>query len=124
MVMMKGKERDQKLAKSLRETFINKYSDKKNFEMLLEGLDENYLDRLIHLLKVETKVDIFKDYVELKEIARSVRESKQSDVFDEVCAVDEAREWINDNGKYTTLTFGALYRVYRRDEALKPLIGE
>lgn len=119
---MNGKERDKQLAESLREAFIEKYSDTIVFKELLDEMEDNCLDRMIHNLKQEKSIDLFKDYVVLKEIAADVKMHQSKAVFEEVCKVDDARAWINDNGKYITLAFTALCEVYKKDERLKPLI--
>lgn len=121
-VIIKGKEADRRIAEGLRDHFVSVYNDVEAFQTLLDNLGANCLDRLIHRLKIEEKIDLFKDYVALKEIAAEVRAKANREIFVEVCKVDEARAWINDNGKYHTLTFEALYKVYRRSERLVPYL--
>lgn len=55
-------------------------------------------------------------------MAETVKINAAKDVYLSVSQVDDAREWINDNGKYMTLVFEALYQVFKRNEALLPLI--
>lgn len=119
---MKGKERDKQLAESLRDEFINKYNDETAFQALLEELGDNCLDRMVHCLKTQAKIDFFRDYMPLKNIAAEVLENNNREIFSEVCIVDDARAWINDNGRYKDVVFDALYRVYRRQAALQPFI--
>nr|WP_302598488.1 hypothetical protein [uncultured Cellulosilyticum sp.] len=119
---MKGKERDKQLAEGLRNEFIKRYESQKAFKELLDEMEDNCLDKMIHSLKQEAKINIFRDYNALKQIASDVKENHTKEVYDEVCAMDEARTWINDNGKYKTLAFDALCNVYKRQDALKPLI--
>ena len=120
---MKGKERDLRLANELREAFIKRYEDnEKEFEELINSLGDNCLERLIHRLKGEEKINIYRDYQALKEVAETVKINATKDVYLSVSQIDDAREWINDNGKYITLVFEALYQVFKRNEALLPLI--
>lgn len=121
-VIIKGKEADRRIAEGLRDNFVSKYNDVEAFQILLDNLGANCLDRLIHRLKIEEKIDLFKDYVALKDIAAEVRAKANREIFIEVCKEDEARAWINDNGKYQSLTFEALYKVYRRSERLAPYL--
>lgn len=117
-VSIKGKESDRRIAEGFRETFVSKYNDVAAFQALLDTLGDNCLDRLIHRLKIEEKIDLFKDYVVLKAIAEEVRTKANREVFIEVCQEEDARAWINDNGKYSQLTFEALYKVFRKSERL------
>lgn len=120
---MKGKERDLRLANELREAFIKRYeNNEKEFEELINSLGDNCLERLIHRLKGEEKINIYRDYQALKEVAETVKINATKDVYSSVSQVDDAREWINDNGKYITLVFEALYQVFKKNEALLPLI--
>lgn len=119
---MQGKERDKQLAEGLRNEFIKRYQSQQAFRELLGEMEDNCLDKMIHSLKQEAKINIFRDYNALKQIASDVKENHTKEVYDEVCAIDEARAWINDNGKYKTLVFDALCKVYKRQEGLKPLI--
>lgn len=123
-VIIKGKEADRRIAEGLRDNFVSQYNDVEAFQTLLDNLGDNCLDRLIHRLKIEEKIDLFRDYVALKEIAAEVRAKANREIFIEVCQVDEARAWINDNGKYYPLAFEALYKVYRRAERLAPYLKE
>ncbi len=119
---MQGKKQDIHLAESLRDKFISQYNDEDAFQRLLDELGDNCSDRLIHRLKKEVYIDLFRDYVELKKLADDIKMHSNREIFIEVCKVNEAREWINDNGKYTSLTFEALYRVFRNNEGLIPFI--
>ena len=121
---MQGKERDKQLAEGLRSEFIKRYESPKAFKELLDEMEDNCLDKMIHSLKQEATINIFRDYNALKQIAKDVKENKTQEVYNEICAINEARAWINDNGKYKTLAFDALCIVYKRQEALKPLINE
>ncbi|ADZ84270.1 MULTISPECIES: hypothetical protein [Cellulosilyticum] len=123
-VIIKGKETDRRIAEGLRDTFVSQYNDVAAFQMLLDTLGDNCLDRLIHRLKIEEKIDLFKDYVALKSIAEEVRAKGNREIFIEVCKEDEARAWINDNGKYHPLVFEALYKVYRNSERLAPYLKD
>ena len=119
---MKGKESDKQLAEGLRSEFIKRYESMKAFEELLNEMEDNCLDKMIHSLKQEANINIIKDYNALKKIAADIKDNHQREIYHEVCAIDEARAWINDNGKYKTLVFDALCKVYKKQEALKPLI--
>lgn len=120
---MKGKERDLGLANKLREAFIERYEgNEREFEELLNGLGDNCLERLIHRLKGEEKINIYRDYTVLKEIAEEVKIKHTKEIFLTISQVDDARAWINDNGKYLELAFEALYHVFKKNDQLKPLI--
>lgn len=121
-IAMIGKESDKRMAEKLREDFVEKYSDNSNFKELLEGLGEDCIDRLIHRLKIEEKINLFKDYIELKKIATTVFESAQKEVYKVACEEDSARAWINDNGKHLTIAFDALYKVFRSTNSLEQYI--
>ena len=121
-IAMIGKESDKRMAEKLREDFVEKYSDNSNFKELLEGLGEDCIDRLIHRLKIEEKINLFKDYIELKKIATTVFESAQKEVYKVACEEDSARAWINDNGKHLTIAFDALYKVFRSTKSLEQYI--
>ena len=120
---MKGKERDLRLANELRGAFIKRYEDnEKEFEELINSLGDNCLERLIHRLKSEEKINIYRDYQALKEVAESVKINAAKEVYTSVAQIDDARVWINDNGKYITLVFEALYQAFKNSEGLIPLI--
>lgn len=120
---MKGKERDLGLANKLREAFIERYEgNEREFEELLNGLGDNCLERLIHRLKGEEKINIYRDYTVLKEIAEEVKIKHTKEIFLAISQVDDARAWINDNGKYLGLAFEALYYVFKKNDKLQPLI--
>ena len=120
---MKGKEHDLGLANKLREAFIKRYEgNEREFEELLNGLGDNCLERLIHRLKGEEKINIYRDYTVLKEIAEEVKIKHTKEIFLAISQVDDARAWINDNGKYLGLAFEALYHVFKKNDQLKPLI--
>lgn len=121
---MKGKERDKQLAEALRTEFIKRYEGLKAFEELLDDMEDNCLDKMIHSLKQEANINVIRDYSALKQIASDIKVKRAREVYHEVCAIDEARAWINDNGKYKTLVFDALCKVYKKQEALKPLIDK
>ena len=124
-VIMKGKERDLELANQLREAFMKRYANnEREFQELIESLGEQTLDRLIHRLKVEKHINQYKDYIALKEIASEVKRTSTRRVFEVMSQVDDARVWINDNGKYMGMAFEALYSVFKQHEKLKPLIEE
>ena len=117
-----GKEADKKMAEKFRESFVEQYKDNANFEQLMEGLGEDCIERLIHRLKIEEKINLFKDYIELKKIAKSVFEESRREVYRVACKEDNARAWINDNGKYSIIVFDALYKVFKQKESLKEYI--
>lgn len=120
---MKGKERDLGLANKLREAFIERYEgNETEFEELLNGLGDNCLERLIHRLKGEEKINIYRDYTVLKGIAEEVKIKHTKEIFLAISQVDDARAWINDNGKYLGLAFEALYYVFKKNDKLQPLI--
>lgn len=120
---MKGKERDLRLANELREAFIKRYeSNEREFEELINSLGDNCLERLIHRLKGEKKINIYRDYNALKEVAETVKTKHAKEVYLSIIEVDDARVWINDNGKYLSLAFEALYHVFKKNEGLIPLI--
>ena len=121
-IAMIGKESDKRMAERLRESFIEKYSDTRIFKELLEDLGEDCVDRLIHRLKIEEKINLFKDYIELKKIATTVFESAQNEVYKVACEENSARAWINDNGKHSVIAFDALYKVFRSTESLDEYI--
>lgn len=121
---MKGKERDLKLANELRERFIKRYENNlKDLKEVMNHLGDNCLEKLIYRFKGEYQINLYRDYYALKKIAAEVRENKIAEVFEAVCEEDEARAWINDNGKYTALAFEALYKVFKRDEKLMDFIN-
>ena len=71
---MKGKERDLKLANELRENFIKSYKgNERAFEELINGLGDDCLEKLVFRLKGEEKINLYKDYNQLKEIAAMER---------------------------------------------------
>ena len=121
-VIIKGKEADKRIAEGLRDTFVGRYNDVSAFQELLDTLGDNCLDRLIHRLKMEEKIDLFKDYVALKSIAEEVKTKASREVFTEVCKEEDARAWVNDNGKYSQLSFEALYKVFKKSEHLLPYL--
>lgn len=123
--MMKGKERDIELANHLREEFMKRYANNERaLQELLESLGEHTLDRLIHRLKLEKTINLYRDYKELREIALQVQKHSARQVFEGMSRVDDARVWINDNGKYMDMAFEALYHVFKADIRLKPLVEE
>lgn len=122
---MKGKERDLRLANELREAFIKRYEgNEREFEELINSLGDNCLERLIHRLKGEAKINIYRDYNKLKEIAETVKTKHIKEVYESMIEVDDARAWINDNGKYLDLAFEALYHVFKKNESLRSFIGK
>lgn len=122
---MKGKERDLELATQLREAFMAQYAGNESaFKDLINALGDQTLDRLIHRLKVEKNINLYRDYNALKEVALDVKMTQAKDVFQVMSQVDEARVWINDNSKYTEMVFEALYDVFKESEKLKPFIEE
>lgn len=121
-IIMQGKERDLKLAEQLRKNFIDKYNNQEAFTSLLERFEPNCEDKLIHRLKTEESIDFYKDYVALKEIAAKVSKGNYRELFLYVCEEDQARVWINDNGRYEELAFSALYRSFRNQPELQKYI--
>lgn len=121
---MQGKEHDVQLAEKLRNEFISKYKSSGTFQQFLNEMPNNCIDRMIHCLKQEVCINIFRDYNALKAVAQDVINYKASEIYDEVCAIDEARKWINDNGKYDILVFESLYKVYRKQERLQLFIDQ
>ena len=121
-IAMIGKESDKRMAEKLREDFVEKYRDNSNFKELLDELGEDCVDRLIHRLKMEEKINLFKDYIELKKIAKAVFESTPNEVYQMACEESSARAWINDNGKHSVIAFDALYKVFRNTKALDEYI--
>ena len=122
---MKGKERDIALANQLRAEFMERYAhNEKNTQELIEALGEQTLDRLIHRLQVEKSIHLYRDYKALKEIALDVKMHSAHKVFDVMSQVDDARVWINDNGKYMDIAFEALYTIFKEDARLLPFIEE
>ena len=121
-IIIKGKERDLKLAQQLRKDFIDKYNNQEAFEVLLQHFQPNCEDKLIHRLKTEETIDFYKDYAALKEIASKVSKAHYKELFLYVCEEDEARVWINDNGKYEGMVFNALYRSFRNQPELQKYI--
>lgn len=120
---MKGKEHDLRLANKLREAFIKRYeSNEREFEELINSLGDNCLERLIHRLKGEKEINIYRDYNALKKVAETVKTNYTKEVYKFILEIDDARAWINDNGKYIDLAFEALYHVFKKNEGLIPLI--
>lgn len=124
-VIMKGKERDLELANQLREGFIKRYGhNEREFQELIESLGEQTLDRLIHRLKIEKTINLYRDYNALKEVALEVKRTSARKVFEVMSQVDDARVWINDNGRYMDMAFEALYSIFKQNEKLKPFIED
>ena len=120
---MKGKERDLRLANELRDAFIKRYAgNERELDELFSTLGDNCIERLIHRLNSEEKINIYRDYNALKEIAESVKIKNIKEVYKSVIEVDDARAWINDNGKYIGLAFEALYSIFKKNEGLLPFI--
>lgn len=113
---MKGKENDVKLAIKLRDSFIMQYNDDKTFDKLLSELEKHYTDRLIHRLSKEIKINIVKYYEDLKQILIAIRQHHAREIFIHICKIDDARSWVNDNGKYSNLVFEAVYSLYKKDQ--------
>lgn len=124
-IIMKGKERDITLANQLRAGFMERYAhNEKSMQELIEALGEQTLDRLIHRLQLEKSIHLYRDYKALKEIALEVKMHSAHKVFDIISQVDDARVWINDNGKYGDMAFEALYTVFKESPKLLPYIQE
>lgn len=121
-VILKGKDRDIKLAETIRATFVEVYNDESKFEELLADLGSNTLDKLIHRLNTTKKIQLYRDYNDLKEIAQEVLTHCGKEVFLEACKIEDARVWINNKGKYKEIAFDSLYRVFEQNEKLKALI--
>lgn len=120
---MTGKESDIKLAIELREKFINTYNDDMAFNELLSRFEKGYMDKLIHKLTKEIKISAARNYKMLKDRIINIRECEARELFVHICQIDEARIWINDNGKYTDLAFEAAYCTIKNDEELLKAIG-
>ena len=123
-VIMKGKERDIKLAEAIRETFIATYKEQSNFNTFLNNLGSNTVDRLLHRLNSTAKINLYRDYNALKVIAEEVINTCYRQVYDETCKVDDTRVWINNKGKYQEIVFESLYKVFRTNEKLANFIEE
>ncbi len=117
---MKGKERDIPLANKLRSEFISRFkSNKEALSELIISIGDRVLDKLVYRFKEEEQLDLLKEYETLMKVATNVKESKLQEVYNLVEEVDDARTWINDNGKFTSLVYEALYTVFREEAELQ-----
>ncbi|MDF2612886.1 MAG: hypothetical protein K0S71_672 [Clostridia bacterium] len=121
---MKGKESDVHLAIQLRASFIMQYNDDEAFGGLLNKLEKDHDDRLVHKLTKEIKMNIGKHYKDLKQIIATIRQQHAREVFIHICKMDDARTWVNDNGKYTDLVFEAVYALLKADTSVLKLLSE
>lgn len=123
-VIIKGKERDIKLAEAIRESFVTEYNDDTKFQALLEQLGTNVVDKLVFRLSRTEKINLYKDYNQLKAIGQEVFETNRREVFAQACLVEDARTWINNKGKYQEIVFESLYKVFLKADQLKAFLNQ
>lgn len=121
---MRGKERDIKLAETIRNEFMTLYSDDAKFAELIDQLGDTTVDRLIHRLNHEKRIDLYKDYKALKTMGENIVDTCKGEVFKEACHTEDARVWINNKGKYQDLVFESLYTVFYQYGPLQEYIKE
>ncbi|PHV71636.1 hypothetical protein CS063_03470 [Sporanaerobium hydrogeniformans] len=110
---MTGRENDIKIATVLREGFIKEYNDDQLFSLLLDTIKDGYEERFIHRATKECKLNVVVHYKRLKEMVDETRRQNVREIFERVCCIEEARAWINDNGKYTEIVAGIFYDFYK-----------
>lgn len=112
---MHGKESDIRLALAFREKFVCQYNDDEVFKAFLNQFEKDCLDKLVHKLTKETKANITKCYKVVKERVAYMIEYESNELFKLICQIEEARTWINDNGKFTYLAFEVAYNWLKKD---------
>ncbi len=110
---MTGRENDIKIATVLRDNFISKYNDTQVFNELLDTIKEEYEERFVHRATKECKLNVIVHYNTLKEMVAETRKEMAKDIFEKACLVNEARTWINDNGRYKDIVSEAFYQCYK-----------
>ncbi|WP_069997350.1 hypothetical protein [Cellulosilyticum sp. I15G10I2] len=121
---MQGKESDIHLALALRTAFIEKYNDVEVFDVFLVQLEKEYMEKWIHKFIKETNISITKYHGKLKERISMIRIHKKREIFIEICKINDARAWINDNGKYKQLAFNVMYLFYKEDKELLKYVNK
>lgn len=122
ITILKGKQADMAFAEEIREAFINEYKDDRKIQELLSELGSNTVDKLIYRLNCTEKIQLYRDYRGLREVAEEVIATCYRKVYDEACGEENARVWINNKGKYHELVFESLYKVFRADPRLQDFI--
>lgn len=121
-VILKGKDRDIRLAEEIRQTFITEYNNESRFQELIMSLGTHTADRLIHRLNRTEKINLYGDYNALKDIAEETIGKANRMIFKDACLEEDARTWINNKGKYQEIVFESLYKVFRANEKLQTYI--
>jgi hypothetical protein len=121
---MQGKTSDIKIAQELRRLFVVAYNDDEAFNLFMQQFEKDYADKLIHKLGKEKSININKFYKKLKERIVYIREDRLKTIFVQICKVEGARRWVNDNGKYGQLAFEVFYDLYKEDVELLKLINQ
>ena len=109
---IRGKEADIAIAQGIKEAFVNGYKDERKFQELLTQIGSNTVDRLIHRLSRTEKINLYRDYRDLRKVAEEVMTTCYYEIYEDACSEEDAIFWINNKGKYHELVFESIYKIF------------